>query len=129
MNAQILWNVLGIATMIGLTALAQLVLKWQVRAMPPLEQGVAGLVRWGLTLLLNPWIIAVFGGAFLASLTWFFVIGRMPLSVAYPFMALTFPLVSIGSAVLFGDPLNLPMLIGLGLVAAGLVVTVLSSDL
>jgi multidrug transporter EmrE-like cation transporter len=37
--------------------------------------------------------------------------------------------VSIGSAVLFGDPLNLPMLIGLGLVAAGLVVTVLSSDL
>jgi multidrug transporter EmrE-like cation transporter len=129
MKAEILWNVLGIAVTVGFTSLAQLVLKWQVRAMPPLEQGVAGLLRWGLALLLNPWIIAVFGGAFLASLSWFFVVGRMPLSVAYPFIALTFPLVCIGSSLLFGDPINLPMLIGLGLVVAGLVVTVLFSDL
>jgi multidrug transporter EmrE-like cation transporter len=123
MKGQILLNMLGIAITVGFTSLAQIVLKWQVRAMPPLEQGVAGMLRWGLALL-NPWIIAVFGGAFLASLSWFFVVGRMPLSVAYPFIALTFPLVCIGSAVLFGDPLNLPMLIGLGLV-----VTVLSADL
>jgi multidrug transporter EmrE-like cation transporter len=129
MKVHILLNVLGIAVTVGFTSLAQLILKWQLRTPPPLEQGAAAVLRWGLALLLNPWIIAVFGGAFLASLSWFFVVSRMPLSVAYPFVALTFPLVCIGSAILFGDPINPPMLIGLGLVVAGLVVTVLFSDL
>ena len=129
MKAQILLNVLGIAITVGFTSLAQLVLKWQVRAMPPLEQGIAGVLRWGLALLLNSWIIAVFGGAFLASLSWFFVVGRMPLSVGLSIHRPDLSPGVHGSAVLFGDPINLPMLVGLGLVVAGLVVTVLSSDL
>ena len=47
MKAQILLNVLGIAITVGFTSLAQLVLKWQVGAMPPHGNRVKECVTMG----------------------------------------------------------------------------------
>jgi len=118
------YNVLGIATTVGVTSAAQLVLKWQVMRIGSPEPGAAGAFRWILTLLLNPWMMVVFAGAVIAAISWFFVVGRLPLTVAYPFVALTFPLVSLASARLFGDPIGWGNFVGLALIVAGLILTV-----
>jgi drug/metabolite transporter (DMT)-like permease len=47
----------------------------------------------------------------------------MPLSLAYPFVALTFPLVGISSALLFNEPIGWRSLVGFALIVAGLALT------
>jgi len=118
------YNVLGIATTVGITSVAQLILKWQIIRVGHPEPGAAGAFRWALALLLNPWIMVVFAGAAIAAISWFFVVSRLPLSVAYPFVALTFPLVTLASALIFGEPIGWGNFAGLALIVAGLVLTV-----
>jgi len=48
---------------------------------------------------------------------------KFNISFAYPFMSLSFVLVFLLSAVLFGDPVTIHKVVGLALVVAGLVVT------
>ena len=54
-------------------------------------------------------------------------IEQLELGLAYPFMALSFVLVPIGSTVLFGDSLSPIRLLGLGLIVAGVTVSALAS--
>lgn len=72
-----------------------------------------------LALVLDVRFLAGLGSAVMASLFWALAIQRTPLSVAYPFMALSFVLVPIGSAVLFGDRFSLVQLAGTLLIVAG----------
>lgn len=107
---------------VAFTSAAQLILKWQVGKVGAPGRSLSEVAHWFFEMLLNPWIIAVLGGAFLAAMSWFFVVGRVPLSIAYPFVALTFPAVVLASAFIFGDPINWRMVAGLVLIVAGLVV-------
>lgn len=124
----VLSGLLGIATTIGLTTASQLVVKWQIMRLGGPKPGVDGAVRWALTLLLNPWIIAVLTAAGISILTWFFVVSRVPLSLAYPFVALTFPLVAISSALIFNEPIGWRSLAGLALIVAGVILNSLQGS-
>ena len=58
--------------------------------------------------------------AYAASvLSWLTVLKRTPLPIAMPFMALTYVAVPLGARALFGDPLQLRAVLGMGLVIAG----------
>lgn len=101
------------------TVLGQLMLKWH------LGRGVgAGVepvdrVAFLLQLLVQPWVIAAVAAGFGAALCWMLALNRLPLSHAYPFLALSFVLVLWLSAVFLGEPLTWPKVGGVALICAG----------
>ena len=74
-------------------------------------------------LLLNGWIISALFAAFLASLTWMAAMTKLPLSYAYPFMSLSFVLVTILSVLFFNEVMTIPKVLGLSLIIIGLIVS------
>lgn len=62
---------------------------------------------------------AVYGTA---TLVWIYLLRTIPLTKAYPFMALSFVLVPLGAAVLFGERLNGAYTLGLVLIVAGVLI-------
>lgn len=48
----------------------------------------------------------------ISTIIWIYLLRNIPLSIAYPFMSLSFILVPLASYYIFGDPLNLKMMLG-----------------
>lgn len=110
-----------IALTIVFTVYGQLVLKWQASKRP--EATLAGFNPEAMiSLLLSPWVISGFAAAFAASLCWMAAISDLPLSKAYPFMALSFPTVAVFAVLLFGEQLSAPKVLGTALIILGVVV-------
>lgn len=112
---------LFIALTIALTVYGQLVLKWRVgifmASTPP-----PYTIPQGALLLLNPWVISAFAAAFGASLFWMAAISKLPISKAYPFMALNFVFVMALAAILFNENLNHYKLAGTAIIVLGVLV-------
>lgn len=111
---------LFIALTIVLTVYGQLVLKWQVGLNPHLLSPPT--IRGVSTLLLNPWVISAFVAAFAASICWMGAIARLPLSKAYPYMAINFLLVAILATFLFEETMDSYKLAGTLIIMLGVVV-------
>lgn len=80
--------------------------------------GVMGVMHT----LLDPFLLvalAIYGSA---TILWIYVLRHVPLSQAYPFMALSFVLVPLASWLFFGETLGLRYWIGAGLLLSGMVV-------
>ena len=72
-----------------------------------------------LTLLVQPSFYAaclLYAGA---TVLWVWLLTHIPLSVAYPFVALSFVIVPVASWWFFGEPLGLGYWTGIGLIVAG----------
>lgn len=112
-----------------LSVCGQLLLKWQVTRVGGITPGdPRGLVFLIGRLLLNPWIIAGLGSAFLASLLWMLALTKLDLSEAYPYTALSFVLILLTSYFLFGEPLTMGKVMGTGLVISGIFVLAMTSN-
>ena len=77
-----------------------------------------------MTLVVNPYLLlglALYG---IATLAWVWELRSVPLSQAYPFMAVSFVLVPIASFFLLGESLSAGKLIGALLISIGIVVSV-----
>jgi multidrug transporter EmrE-like cation transporter len=72
------------------------------------------------------WVLSSLGAAVLAGACWMLAIERLEVGYAYPFMALSFVLVPLGSMALFGEPLPAIKLLGLALIVAGVTVSALA---
>lgn len=110
-----------VALTIAFTVYGQIVLKWKVAELAPSglqPDDLGGIVR----LIFNPWVISAFASAFIASLCWMAAISKLPLSKAYPFMALSFPTVAVLAVLVFREQLNLPKILGIGLIVLGAIV-------
>ena len=105
-----------------LTVYGQLIIKWQINYAGTFPEGIVEKGLFLLRLLLNPWVISSFIGAFLASLTWMAALTKFPLSFAYPFMSLAFVLVMVFSSVYFYESITVPKAIGMGLIVVGIII-------
>ena len=107
---------------VALTVYGQLVFKWQIDEFGSFPS--SGGERWDylLRFFTNPWVISVFVASLAAALTYLAALTRLELSHAYPFMSLSFVLVLIFSVLFLSEGLTVPKLIGVLLVAAGLIV-------
>ena len=104
-----------------LTVYGQLVLKWQVGLhgqllAPPLRPLNLML------LLLKPWVLSAFVAAFGASLCWMAAINKLPISRAYPYMAINFFLVALFAVVLFHERLDVYKVAGTAIIMLGVIV-------
>ena len=73
--------------------------------------------------LTNPWVITGLLLAVVAACAWIITLSRLPLSYAYPFLSITFPIVVILSSMLFNETVSLTAYGGLGLIVIGLIIT------
>lgn len=73
-----------------------------------------------MQLMLNPFLIAalVLYGA--GTLIWIFVLKAVPLTIAYPFMALSFCAVPLLAHFLLGEPVSWRLALGTALIIAGM---------
>lgn len=109
---------LFVALTISFTAYCQMVIKWRVAELAPqgFSPGDASIL---VRLLLDPWIISAFAAAFAAAVSWMAVLGRLPLSKAYPMTALIFPIIAALSIAFFDESLSLPKVVGTLLIVLG----------
>lgn len=110
-----------IALTILLTAYGQLVLKWQVGLHSQLLASPIQPLNL-LQLLLKPWVISAFAAAFGASLFWMAALSRLPLSRAYPYMAINFFIVALFASVLFREQIDGYKIAGTLIIMFGVVV-------
>lgn len=73
-------------------------------------------------LALNPAFVAAIVLYAVLSAFWVWLLTTIPLSKAYPFVALAFLLTLVAGVVIFREPMSARLLIGGGLVLAGLLV-------
>jgi multidrug transporter EmrE-like cation transporter len=115
-----------VAMTILLTVYGQFAIKYQVGKAGPLPADLPARLQFVFDLLLSPWVISGLGAAFIASLFWMLALTKLPLSHAYPFMAVTFVLVVLGGAWFFAEPLSTQRIVALVLIGAGVVISGLS---
>jgi len=87
------------------------------------EANMSGFMR----LIMDPVFILAVTIYALATFAWVFVLRSVPLSFAYSFMALTFVIVPILSALLLGEVLTIRNFIGAALIIGGLLVVTTSN--
>lgn len=111
---------------LALTVYGQLVMK--ARALSYAADPIAGQgkLHYLLAMFTDIWVLSGLAAAVLASACWLLAIDRLELGYAYPFMALSFVLVPLGSTILFGEPLPATQMLGLALIVAGATVSALA---
>lgn len=77
-----------------------------------------------LNMLFSPTLLAALVIYGVATLVWVWQLRSVELSRAYPFMALCFVLVPLASLVLLNEPISHKYWMGIGLIVAGIVLTV-----
>ena len=81
--------------------------------------------RWTdnvLSLLVNPYLVLAVLLYALLSVVWVWVLTFVPLSIAYPFVALTFVLTVASGALFFGEPVTARLVLGGLMIIGGLIV-------
>ena len=109
---------LFIAGALLLTVAGQLVIRWRAEAHALLRDH-AGTFGYLFAMFRDPFVIGALIGAFLAAVSWMLAVQQMPVSVAYPFMALSFILVPWGASWALGEEVNMAQYVGAALVVGG----------
>lgn len=107
----------------GLSATGNLIIKNAARAMGGLNLGGSHLAQSLFHLFTNPGIVVGLGLYLVGFVLWAKVLSMVDISSAYPiFISLAFVIVVVGSRVFFGESLNLVKLLGIAIIALGIIV-------
>ena len=110
---------------VSLSALAQMCLK--AGTSRPDTNGAESAVQELTGLLQSPLVYLGLGLYGLGAILWLFVLARVPLSLAYPFVGIGFILTAAAGAVVFQENLNVTRIAGTMLIAAGCVLVARSA--
>jgi multidrug transporter EmrE-like cation transporter len=110
---------------VSLSALAQLALKMGTTAAASARTtGVGGEVGG---LIQSPMILVGLGLYGIGALLWLFVLGRAPLSLAYPFVGMGFILTMLAGAFWLNESVSIARIAGTLLIATGCVLVARSA--
>jgi len=107
-----------IAVTVLCTVYGQLVTKWRVNVLT--ANTYISVPKYYITLFLDPLFLSGLLAVIPAGLCWMYAIRHIQLSVAYPFIGLTFALVLLGTSVLLHEPVTLQKIIGTMFIVAGI---------
>jgi len=111
-----------VLTTIVFTVVGQVLIKWQAMHAGSLPSSWPDRATFLFRLVLNPWIITGLLSAVVAAFAWILAMTRLPLSMAYPFVALTYPMVFCLGWLLFGETLSFWRAIGVLFILVGVAV-------
>lgn len=106
-----------IAATLILTAYAQLIVKSSALRHAQVEPG--GRLAYLIAMYSDWRVLSGFACGVIASITWSLALERLPLSHAYPFMALSFVLVPLSAMLIFGEPFRPVQLAGMACIVVG----------
>lgn len=113
-------SLLLIMTSVSLSAIAQTSFKYGLSRITFAPD--TGIVMKIFSFLTSPF---VFGGLSLyacGTVFWLFALRQMDLSLAYPFVSISFILVTISGILILGEPISATRMIGLGFIVTGLLI-------
>lgn len=107
------------------TVSSQLIMRWRVGGVASLAAG-SDRTSFVINLLMMPWVWVAFACTFFAGVAWMLTLSRLDLTYAFPFTGITFLIILLAGAFVFGEPMTFGRIAGTLLVVAGLVVVVRS---
>lgn len=108
---------------VALSALGQTCFKAGVGRVSFAES--AGLLQKSLGLLLSPFVLSGLAFYGVGTVLWLFALRRMDLSLAYPFVAMSFVMVAASGVLFLGETLTVTRVLGMALIISGLLVMAL----
>ncbi len=115
-------NYLMIFITVAGTVIGQIILKYgQSTLYFPKTWNIKEILLAVMNNVVNIYFILAIFFALIAALSWSFVIQRVNLSVAYPFMSLSYILIFLASYLLFRESINIYQIIGMLLIIMGLI--------
>ncbi len=109
----------AILVSVFLAVVGQLLLKMGMLRVGKFSFNMSTLVNQYVKILLNPFVIAGLVSFFVSMLIWLYVLSRMELSLAYPFVALNYILILFGSYFLFRETITVYKMIGVVVIIVG----------
>lgn len=82
----------------------------------------AGALAKSAALVLSPWVLGGLAFYGVGTVLWLFALKRMDLSLAYPFVALSFIMVAASGVLVLGETLSPARVLGMALIVSGLCV-------
>ena len=113
------FDLLAIFISILLAVVGQLLLKMGMLRIGKFSFDISTLVHQYIKILLNPLVIAGLFGFFLSMLVWLYVLSRLELSFAYPFVALNYVLILFGSYFLLKETITPMKVVGVAVIVIG----------
>lgn len=77
-----------------------------------------------LVVVMNPWVIGGLICYGLSTVFWLISLSRADLSFVYPFIALTFVIIFIASALIFHESISITRIFGASIIVLGIIVLV-----
>ena len=114
-----IFDLLAILISVFLAVVGQLLLKMGMLRVGKFSFNISTLVHQYTRILLNPFVIAGLFAFFISMLIWLYVLSRMELSFAYPFVALNYVLILFGSYFLLKETITLHKMIGVVVIIIG----------
>ncbi len=107
---------------VALSSGSQIILKGAMTA-PDIQRtmGAGSPLEIMMAISTNPQVIAGLACFGLSAVVWLFVLSRIPLSSAYPFIALGILVTVLGGKLLFGEAITSQKAIGVALIMGGIV--------
>ena len=107
---------------VSLSAVAQIILKTGMSS-PPLVSAISSGSTFNVVWQAagSPWVIGGLGLYFLGAVVWLFVLGKVDVSYAYPFVGVGFILTLILGKLIMGDTVDASRFLGTLLVTAGVI--------
>lgn len=121
MDNRTLGLILIVVAVLALTS-AQLIIKARLDAHGVVPFGPRELWSYALAVIADWGMWLGLLGLILSSVLWYAAVSRLPLSVAFPFAALSYPLIFIGSITLLREVFSLPLLVGNVLIIIGVLI-------
>jgi multidrug transporter EmrE-like cation transporter len=112
-----------------LSAGSQVLLKLGMTS-PPIRSAMAmhaAPLQLLLTIASSPWVLCGLFCFGLSAVVWLFVLARIPLSAAYPFVALGIVVTVLAGHFLFGEPVPALRIAGVAMILAGIAVVAAAS--
>ena len=75
-----------------------------------------------ICLFYNPWFAGMIGAHLVQAISWVMALRTFPLSVAYPFVSLTYVFNLSAATWIFGEQINATQLAGIGIAALGVAI-------
>ena len=106
---------------------SQIMLKHGMSSMDRLELSPATLLPTVFSVVFNPWVFAGLLMMVISMGSHLFVLSRVEISFAYPFLGLSFVLITLWGFFMLGEDVNVWRLMGVLLICAGVVLVAKSS--
>jgi len=118
-------NLIFIISSVLLNALAQILLKAGMKQFGNIELK-NNIINTSVSIALNPYIITGFISYGVSIILWLWVLSKVDVSLAYPFQALGYIVVTIVAWLIFQEDITLTRIIALIFISIGLIILAFS---